>query len=127
MTAERQNGRTARTVGVTPATSASRRTSERQLSDWVWGLAQLLGWRGYHTFDSRRSAPGFPDWVFVRGTRLLFVELKGDGGRTTAAQDAWLDELGAVPCVEAYLWSPADWHSGVIEELLRQPERRKAA
>jgi hypothetical protein len=70
--------------------------------------AQLLGWRTYHTFDSRRSDAGFPDLVLVRRPRVIFVELKSDRGRLTDDQRAWLEALGGCR-VERYVWRPADW------------------
>lgn len=98
--------------------------SERQLSEAVYELATLLGWRGYHTYDSRRSAAGFPDWVFVRDGRLVFAELKTANGRTSVHQDVWLDALTDVAAnglstVEVYVWRPDDWLSGRVEEVLR--------
>ena len=53
-------------------------------------LAELHGWRVYHTHDSRRSQPGFPDLTLVRRYRLIFAELKREGGKLTAEQTAWL-------------------------------------
>jgi hypothetical protein len=60
---------------------------EDPFREQVEQLAAFYGWLGYHTHDSRRSAPGFPDDVFVRGAELLFVEMKPDKGpqRVTAA------------------------------------------
>ena len=31
-------------------------------------LALLLGWKVYHTHDSRRSREGFPDLILIRRT-----------------------------------------------------------
>lgn len=61
----------------------------------------------YHTHDSRRSEPGFPDLVLVKGTRLIFAELKADTGRVSPAQQRWLDALGATS--RAVVWRPRDW------------------
>jgi hypothetical protein len=83
---------------------------EKELQAQVLGLAWLLGWRCYHTHDSRRSAPGFPDLVLVRPPRCLFVELKSEQGRLRTEQAAWLEALaGCSRAPEAYLWRPADF------------------
>lgn len=78
--------------------------------DWqrqVNSLAQQLGWnRVYHTYRSTRSDPGFPDLVLVRD-RVVFLELKREAGRLSAAQREWLAALldaGA----EAYVARPRD-------------------
>ena len=97
--------------------------TEKQLQQAVLGLARLNGWLAYHTFDSRRSQPGFPDLVMVRPPRLLCVELKSEKGKPTPDQEAWLEALGQVRKVEASLWRPAQWTDGTVEALLR-PERR---
>src|SRR4051812_42146788 len=87
------------------------RQSESSFQDQVVVLAKLFRWRDYHTFDSRRSNPGFPDLVLVRDTRLVFAELKSERGKVRACQQDWLAELAFVPCVETYLWRPSDWDS----------------
>jgi hypothetical protein len=52
-------------------------------------LATTCGWkRAYHTFDSRRSASGFPDLVLVRD-RVVFLELKREAGKVSPAQRDW--------------------------------------
>ncbi len=83
-------------------------------------LAQLRGWLVYHTHDSRRSAPGFPDLVLslARPPRLIFAELKTDHGRLTPDQVEWMSRLGAVG-VETYLWRPQDFDA--ITEVLARP------
>lgn len=81
--------------------------SERDWQGQVLDLAKLQGWLAYHVFDSRRSEPGFPDWVLVRD-RVMFAELKSDTGRLTAAQRHWLGRL-ADAGAEAHVWRPRDW------------------
>lgn len=93
--------------------------NERSLQAAVLELAGLLGWATYHTFDSRRSAPGFPDLVLVRPPRIVFAELKAGRGRLSLDQHRWLDLLAGCPGVEAYLWTPAQWRAGEIERALR--------
>lgn len=83
--------------------------SEKHFQAAVIRVAQALHWRSYHTHDSRRSAAGFPDLVMVRDDRLVFAELKSARGRFTFAQRTWLAALRAVPCIEVYQWTPANW------------------
>ena len=92
--------------------------SEKQLQAIVLKYARLHNWLAYHTFDSRRSAPGFPDLCMVRSGRLVFAELKRWRGRLTSAQEAWGARLVKTDA-EYYVWYPGDWHSGDIEEVLR--------
>jgi hypothetical protein len=65
--------------------------------DWqrqVRDLAQTLGYRrAYHTFDSRRSDTGFPDLVLVGHKRVIFLELKREQGKVSAAQAEWIAAL----------------------------------
>lgn len=93
------------------------RLTERQFQRQVLDLAKLCGYRAYHTHDSRRSQPGFPDIVLVNPKRrhTLFVELKTDVGRVTAAQQAWIDDLQRAGA-NVHLWRPTDWPS--IVEIL---------
>jgi hypothetical protein len=72
---------------------------------------RLRNWTVYHTFDARRSAPGFLDIVAVRAGRLCFIETKTLTGKLSPAQEFWFGILGAVPCVETYLLRPSeeDW------------------
>jgi VRR-NUC domain len=72
----------------------------------------------FHTWDSRRSEPGFPDLVLVRPPRVVFVETKTERGRIRRDQRKWLDQLAACEAVEAYLVRPSD--AGRILEVLRR-------
>ena len=70
--------------------------SEKDLLQSVRDLAALRGWLAYHTFDSRRSEPGFPDVVLAHRSRgVVFVELKSEGGQLTPPQALWLATLAA--------------------------------
>lgn len=73
--------------GVVPA------GSEDAFSTAVQQFAGFHRWRGYHTHRSDRSPAGFPDWTFVRGSRLVFAELK----RAGAAARVRLDEVADRP------------------------------
>lgn len=82
--------------------------SEAEFQARVIRLARLLGWRVYHTHDSRRSAAGFPDLVLARrGRGVIYAELKSEKGRTTAEQDEWLGLLRDSG-QDVFLWRPAD-------------------
>lgn len=83
--------------------------TESQLLAAVRQLAELTSWLCYHTHDSRRSEPGFPDLVLcsTRQRRVLFVELKSETGTVTGEQDTWLIALDACG-FEVAVWRPAD-------------------
>lgn len=90
----------------------------------VQGAAVKLGWRAYHTHDSRRSDPGFPDLVLVKGARIIFAEIKRETTRPTPDQVSWMASLDVVPCVEVYLWRPSDWdRAGGVLDVLRHRDR----
>lgn len=63
-------------------------------------IARLLGWRVYHTFDSRKSEAGFPDLVLVR-ERVIYAEIKMVGQRPRPSQIDWLNSLSKAGA-EAY-------------------------
>lgn len=94
--------------------------TEKQLQQAIVECARLLGWRVYHTFDSRRSEPGFPDLCMVRGHEIVFAELKTANGKVTAAQQDWLDAFALAFC-DVRVWRPADWVNGTVEDVLRAP------
>ena len=92
--------------------------TERELQDSVRDLAKLEGWAHYHTHDSRKSEPGFPDSILCRGERLLAVELKRENGKLTPEQENWLEKLRETGA-ETYVWRPSDWRYGRIAEVLQ--------
>ncbi|QEP08750.1 VRR-NUC domain-containing protein [Glutamicibacter sp. ZJUTW] len=95
--------------------------SEAVFQSNVIRLAKSLGYmRIYHTKDSRGSEAGFPDLVMIHGKtkQVLFVELKSQGGRVSAAQELWLDDL-RLGGQFAEVWRPSDWVSRRVEKVLR--------
>jgi len=97
--------------------------SEATLQAQVLEAARLLGWLVYHTHDSRRSQPGFPDLVLVHPgkRRVLYRELKTQKGRIRPQQQVWLDALAAAG-QDAGVWRPADWlDGGAYDELAAWP------
>lgn len=93
-------------------------SSEAGLDQGVRYLLKVHGLWGYHTYDSRRSVPGMPDWMIV-GTRVIFRELKSEEGRLAPAQTRVRNLLVAAGADWA-VWRPADLVSGRIAEELAQ-------
>jgi hypothetical protein len=100
--------------------SSPDQQSEKEFMKRVVGLAKLTGWLCYHTFDSRRSSPGFPDLVLVRPPDIIFAELKNNKGKLSDKQWVWHETLKQCPGVSFYLWRPQDWES-VIDILQTKP------
>lgn len=100
--------------------------TEKDFQRQVVELARMLGWHVYHPLLSKWSERGWPDLAMIRtrDRRLLFAELKRDGGKLTEHQEVWIAELAEVaygpwgslepdpltcPRVEVHVWHPADW------------------
>ena len=85
--------------------------TEKEWQSTVTEYAKLMGWKHYHTHDSRRSAPGFPDLILLRPPRMIAIELKSEKGQPpTMAQREWLEAFAACQ-VPTYVWRPSDWPS----------------
>lgn len=97
--------------------------TERGWQEQVVALAARLGWTTYHTYDARRSRPGFPDLVLVRD-RVIFAELKRQQGRLTGAQRRW-QALLAQAGAEVYVWRPADFDE--VHQVLARHTRARPA
>lgn len=82
--------------------------SEKAFQAAVIRYAKEHHWLCYHTHDSRRSLPGYPDLTLVREGVCLWSELKVPGGTLTLQQAHWLKALGAVRDTAAYVWTPDD-------------------
>lgn len=99
-----------------PAATSSDQT-ERDWMNEVTMTARSLGYLVYHTHDSRRSEPGFPDCILIRGKYLLAIELKRSRlHKPTAEQTRWLKAFSGVSHVRAAVWKPEDRYT-IIEHL----------
>lgn len=95
------------------------------------GVAVIYGWEhvhwralrtqiGWSTGGSGTMAKGWPDLTLVRRKdgRMIFAELKGDGGKVTPDETRVLELLTAVaafnPLMGVYLWWPKD-----LDEITR--------
>lgn len=102
--------------------------TEAELQDAVIECARLLRWRVFHVRPGKTNqgwrtpvsydGKGFPDAVFVRD-RTFFCEFKSARGKTSPEQEAWSQTLSTAGA-EVYLWRPADWLDGTVEEVLRR-------
>ena len=91
--------------------------TEKQFQTKIVMVAKANGWIVYHTYDARRSAPGFPDLVLVRD-RVLYREIKTNTGRVSVAQKNWGDALTKAGADFA-IWRPRDLKS-IVKELARR-------
>lgn len=92
--------------------------TEAAFQNHVEQLATAHGWLTYHTYNSMRSNPGFPDLTMVHPEHgLVFIELKTEKGRVKPDQKTWLAALKAADQY-AEVWRPRDLVSGEVERLL---------
>lgn len=101
--------------------------TEAQFQQQIIDLAHLYGWRVAHfrpawSKDGQRcmtavqaDGAGWPDLTLVKGSRLIFAEIKSDKGRISPDQQGWLDALQKTRA-EVYLWRPDDWPQ--VQEIL---------
>ncbi len=81
---------------------------EKDFQQQIIEIASAYGWLVYHTYDSRRSQPGYPDLTLVHPTYgFIVAELKTEKGRLRPAQQQWIAALQANG-VECYIWRPRD-------------------
>lgn len=95
---------------------------EQSFQNIVKKLAHLYGWHGWHNSfshgavtgvhthglgDDHYDSNGFPDWLFIKGSRIMFRELKAKGRYLTQDQKRWfqwLTEAGQ----DVDVWRPGD-------------------
>lgn len=90
---------------------------ESQLQDTITQLCKVLRIACYHTYNSRRSAPGWPDLALCGPRGFMLRELKTANGKLTPEQERWglmLRHAG----VSWDVWRPVDLHSGRIQKEL---------
>ena len=98
---------------------------ERDWQKTVTDALDVFGWRWIHFRPARTEKgwrtpvsgfAGFPDVVAVRADRVVYIELKTEGGRLGQGQAEWLAALGLAGA-EVHCWRPSDWAE--VEEFLR--------
>jgi hypothetical protein len=99
-----------------------RRISERDWQAHVIKIATLKGWRYYHPPDNRpvngriqKVVSGFPDLCLIKGTRMIFAELKKEKGLVSPEQQEWIEAIEGCN-IAVYVWRPSDLHT--IVEIL---------
>jgi hypothetical protein len=88
--------------------------SEAAFQQQIKKTCEWMNLAVYHTHDSRRSQPGFPDLVIAGANGVLYRELKTETGRVTPMQQYWLDLLvegGA----DAAVWRPHQMNDILVE------------
>jgi hypothetical protein len=100
--------------------------TEKVLQSHVIGLATQLGWKVYHTHDSRRSQSGWPDLVLAHPVKgvVLFRELKTMRGKLSQDQKNWIGWLKAAG-LDATVWRPDNLMDQTIEKTLRENRWRR--
>jgi hypothetical protein len=105
-----------------PVRVVLRGEDEAKLEAFVVRVAHTYGWCGFHVSfshgsvtgvhmlgqgDDHYDSDGWPDWVFVRGQRIIFRELKGVGKYADANQRRWGAALVAAG-QDWKVWKPSD-------------------
>lgn len=119
-TAERQAAKPKRQ----PAqVSSLPRMTEARFMAQVVELAKLNHWEVWHDAATNaprrcyscgarargpRNAAGLPDLLLVRGTQLIWAELKAQDGATSPEQRQWIAALRATGQT-VFVWRPQDW------------------
>jgi hypothetical protein len=104
---------------------------ERDFVDYWASHGRARGWLVYHTHDSRRSAAGFPDLVFLRDGAMIVAECKwkryvrgpkkGEPKGLRVEQVAWLDAFREMGKFAEQLQSAASWASQLLSKAMIRP------
>lgn len=89
--------------------------SEKTVESYLREQMKALGGRTYKWVSPGNV--GVPDRICIfPGGRVVFVELKGPGGRVSAAQRLQIDRLLALGCAVYVAWSrdDVDWIIGEV-------------
>lgn len=98
---------------------------EDEFAERIENTLDLFKLQWHHETDSRKSKRGFPDYCIAGPYGVLFIEIKGKGGKASPEQKKWIAALedatlddGATPAVTAYVAWPEDWDR-VLSDLKR--------
>lgn len=102
-------------------------TLEKHFAKQVEYLLDVNGWVWKHDETSMRpdgrfatafrGKRGFPDYIAVRGDRIILAELKSETGRLSQGQKDWLEAFRFTNKVEVFVWRPKDFDD--IRKVLR--------
>ncbi len=97
--------------------------SEAAFQTTVLELCRLYRWHTFHPYDSRRSAPGWPDLAIFGHGVFFLAELKSEKGYLSLAQRRVIGQLRSAGVV-VYVWKPSDMPDiqRVLTQHLRRPE-----
>ena len=101
-------------------TTLTRTITEAAFQAVVLEVAHRGRWFAYHTFDSRRSTPGFPDLVLLRAPEAIFAELKSESGKVSPAQAHVLEQLEDCG-FEVHVWRPSQLDEIIARLTTRRP------
>ena len=111
-------------VGPVPsdAMNNAREVMDKAMSEAEWqeqivSYARMNDWLVHHNADSRRSDPGLPDLILVRGDTVMFLECKKMTGKMRQEQTLWMGRLKTATQVKSAVVRPSDWDT--LEEQLR--------
>ena len=101
--------------------------SEAEFQKWITAFARENGWRIFHVNNStkrlmRGTSAGFPDLTLIRGDDLMFLEVKAEGGKLSAAQEEWKEALVELMArnagIQYHVVYPSDRHyvMGMLEK-----------
>lgn len=112
--------------------TAALAVSEKDVDRVIGELADRFRWKAFHCgypvrpigqdkFVPEPRAKGFPDWLLLRGARMVVIETKKVGKKPRPEQEAWLDafrEFGVA--VNNAAWTAdQDWLA--VEVLVVRP------
>jgi hypothetical protein len=101
-----------------------RQISERDWQGHVCKIAASFGWKFYHPPDNRpvngriqKVVSGFPDLCLIKGSTMIFAELKRELGVVSPEQHEWAEAIRNCG-IHVYIWRPSDLNQ--VVEILRK-------
>ena len=97
--------------------------TEAQFQKQIVELAQYYRWLVAHFRPAwnkkgdkcrtpvQADGAGYPDLCMVKEGRIIFAEVKSEGGVVSSDQWKWLTVLESSQKCEVYIWYPRDWES----------------
>jgi hypothetical protein len=91
---------------------------EKDFAKQVESIFNVFGWKWKHDLPAQRQSgkwatalsgsKGFPDYIAVRGNRVICAELKAEKGRLTEYQKDWINLLEQTGKIEVFVWRPSE-------------------